>query len=135
MLLGINRLLRGPLLAALDELGHGDALVLADGNFPARRLGGCHQLSGVSTPDALRAVLSVFPVDPHEPFVLMTCPDGLQPVQKEILACLPTTEGTALTSRSRYDFYDEAAAASLIVQTGELRPYGNVLIRKGGINS
>ena len=39
MLSGIHPILVGDLLAALDRLGHGDELVVADANFPAHRLG------------------------------------------------------------------------------------------------
>ena len=39
MLTGIHPILAGELLAALDRLGHGDELVVADANFPAHRLG------------------------------------------------------------------------------------------------
>ena len=39
MLKGISPLLSPELLKALDEMGHGDTLVIADGNFPAESVG------------------------------------------------------------------------------------------------
>lgn len=134
MLIGINALLRGPLLAALDALGHGDVLVIADANFPAARLGEAHSLPGVLSAEAVDAILSVFPLDPDESVVLMTAPDGLRPVQSEIMAAVNDHAGPVVEHVGRFEFYELARSASLIVQTGELRPYGNVLVRKGGIN-
>jgi L-fucose mutarotase len=135
MLIGINVLLRGPLLAALDVLGHGDVLVIADANFPAARLGAALALPGVRSAEAVDAILSVFPLDPDESVVLMAAPDGPQPVQDEIMAAVKDrAAGPAVEHVGRFEFYELARSASLIVQTGELRPYGNVLVRKGGIN-
>lgn len=39
MLKGISPLLSPELLKTLDEMGHGDTLVIADGNFPAESVG------------------------------------------------------------------------------------------------
>ena len=134
MLIGIDVLLRGPLLAALDALGHGDVLVIADANFPAARLGASLALPGVRSAEAIDAILSVFPLDPYESVVLMAAPDGPQPVQDEIMAAVKDHAGPAVEHVGRFEFYELARSASLIVQTGELQPYGNVLVRKGGIN-
>ena len=64
MLKGVHPLLHADLLHALASMGHGDELVIADANFPAasiaRRL---IQASGASAPDALDAILTVFPLD------------------------------------------------------------------------
>jgi L-fucose mutarotase len=64
MLKGIHPLLHADLLHALASMGHGDELVVADANFPAasiaRRL---IHASGASAPDALDAILTVFPLD------------------------------------------------------------------------
>jgi L-fucose mutarotase len=38
-------------------------------------------------------------------------------------------------SLERFDFYAQAGAAFLILQTGEQRKYGNILLRKGVIAS
>ena len=37
----------------------------------------------------------------------------------------------AVRALDRHRFYDEAAAAYLIVRTGETRVYGNAILRKG----
>ena len=39
MLKGINPILSPDLLKILSEMGHGDEIVIADGNFPAESVG------------------------------------------------------------------------------------------------
>ncbi len=130
MLLGIDPVLTGSLLSALDRLGHGDGLVVCDANFPAHRLGRHVVEVGTDTPAAVRAVCSVLPVDPEEPIALMSVPDrdGYLPVHEQILVAAGGTDAVRL---ARHDFYEAARSASLIVRTQEVRPYGNVLLHRG----
>ena len=64
MLIGIPSILSPDLLKILMEMGHGDEIVFADGNFPAagmaRRL---TRLDGHGIPAILSAVLPLFPLD------------------------------------------------------------------------
>jgi L-fucose mutarotase len=130
MLNGIHPLLRGELLAVLDEMGHGDLLVVADRNFPARSTTErVIDLPGTTAPEALTAILTVFPLDPAEPAVFMTAPDGTPAVQSELAAAVGTTMQS--TTLDRYDFYAKARTAYVTVLSGEARPYGNILIAKG----
>ena len=131
MLSGIHPLLTGRLLAALDAMGHSDALVVCDAHFPAARLAReLVELPGATAPEVTAAVLSVLPLDPERPGALMD--SGAEPaavVDELRAACGPA--GLALPSTERDDFYRLAAAAALVVRTGETRPFGNVLLRKG----
>jgi L-fucose mutarotase len=53
-------------------------------------------------------------------------------VQDELVAAAgPPGHSAVVTELGRYDFYDQAREASAILLTGELRPYGNLLLRKG----
>jgi L-fucose mutarotase len=137
MLVGINPLLRGELLAALDKMGHGDILVIADANFPAHRIStaGVHDLPGIDAPTVAAAILTVFPLDADEPITLMTCPAGRQPVQLELLTASGDPFPERVEELGRHDFYRLAAEAAVVVQSGETRPYGNLLIRKAGITT
>ena len=69
MLKGVNPLLHADLLATLCAMGHGDDLVIADANFPSESvarhttLGKVLRLDGADVPQAVRAILSVFPLD------------------------------------------------------------------------
>ena len=134
MLTGIHPLLTGELLLHLDEMGHSDAVVLADAHFPAQRLATRSLVfPGVATPDLLAAIRTVVPLDDPPALDLMATPDGERlPVQKELIAAAGTDEVRFV---ERHAFYDVAAGAYLIVRTGETRVYGNAILRKGVVVS
>lgn len=133
MLLKLDPLLTGRLLLALDEMGHGDAVVVADAHFTASKLARKHliDLPGLSSPRVLTAIRSVTVPDTYGPALdLMESPDGLLPVQEELIAAA-RLDGTEWRMVERFAFYDLAAQAELIIRTGETRVYGNALFRKG----
>jgi L-fucose mutarotase len=136
VLTGIHPLLSGPLLAHLDAMGHSDAVVLADAHFPAARLATrLLDLPGTSTPDVLAAVRTVLPLDDAPSLDLMSAASGERlPVQDALVSAAGAGE-TDVRWLSRTDFYDEAAGAYLLVRTGETRTYGNVLLRKGVVET
>ena len=94
MLKGIPNILSPELLKILMEMGHGDELVIADGNFPAashaQRLVRC---DGQPAPPLLDAVLQLFPLDTFvkHPAALMAVVPGddyhpdIWPVYKTLL--------------------------------------------------
>lgn len=131
MLTGIHPLLIGELLWRLDEMGHSDAIVVSDAHFPAPRGGQPGLvLPSVSAPDLIRAIVTVLPLDAPNPVDLMETPDGLSTVQAEMLSAAGVT-GRDAAVLNRADFYRTAASALLVVRTGETRPYGNLILRKG----
>lgn len=139
MLIGINPLLTPDLLHILRSMGHGDEIVIADANFPAASCGArVVRLDGISATDALRAVLSVFPLDtfveaPANTMQVVGAPDDVPEAVAEFqriiheIADHPAT----LSSIERYKFYERAKAAFAIVQTGESRLYANIILTKG----
>ena len=81
MLKGINPIVSPELLKALCEMGHGDELVIADGNFPCESVGKnaiVIRADGHSTTDILDAVLSLIPLDTYteKPVALMEVVKG-----------------------------------------------------------
>ncbi|MGC3995804.1 MAG: RbsD/FucU domain-containing protein [Propionicimonas sp.] len=133
MLLNLDPVLTGRLLLALDEMGHGDAVVIADAHFTASKLAKKHlvDLPGLGSPRVLRAVRSVMVPDTYGPALdLMESPDGLLPVQSELIEAA-RLDGEEHRLVERFAFYDLAAQAELIIRTGETRTYGNALFRKG----
>ena len=133
MLLNIDPILTGRLLLALDEMGHGDGVVVADAHFTASKLARKHliDLPGLSSPRVLRAIRTVMVPDTHGPALdLMESPDGRLPVQEELIAAAEL-RGAECRLVERFAFYDLAAQAELIIRTGEVRTYGNALFRKG----
>lgn len=141
MLKGIHPLLHADLLHALASMGHGDELVVADANFPWASLGRrVVHLAGATAPDALDAILTVFPLDTFvdQPALTMKVvgdPDAVpEPVRD--FAAVFTRHGLAdvdIGGLDREAFYARARSAFTIVRTGELRAYGNILLVKGVI--
>lgn len=132
MLSGIDPILTGALLAQLDAMGHSDAVVVADAHFPAERLARrMLVLPGLTTPDVLRAIRTVIPLDDAPSLDLMSSADGSRlPVQDELIEAAGAAGGD-VQFLGRHEFYDVAANAFLVVRTGETRVYGNALVRKG----
>ena len=142
MLKGIDPVLSPELLKLLAEMGHDDAVVLADANFTAMSLGAGKpvlRLPGVGMARAVQAVVSVLPLaaDVPCPVAFMqvggTEPPYLSGLQRDTLAVL---EGfgvlpAQLESIERYAFYERVKSAYAIVVTGELQPWGNFILRKG----
>lgn len=130
MLLNINPLLTGELLKRLDEMGHSDYLVIADANFPAHRLDpDALEVPGVDVVQMTRAVCEVLPLDADNPPALMDSGAGELPqVQTELLEAAGST---ARTMVDRWAYYDLAQGASVIISTGELRLWANVVLYKG----
>ena len=140
MLIGLDPLLSPDLLHALAAMGHGDEIALVDANFPAttfaRRL---IRLDGVDGTAALRAVLSVLPLDsfvdrPASTMRRVDDPDAVPPPVADFTRELAAAGSTApVDPLDRFAFYDRARAAFAVVITGERRAYGNILLRKGVI--
>ena len=136
MLKNIHPLLTPDLLRALAAMGHGDRIVLVDANYPATRGRRVIYLPGIDIPRALQAVLSVFPVDTFspEPCAVMQVvgePAALPVVQAEMNAVLVKHGAKPAMSLERHAFYVAAETAYAVVQTGERRFYGNILLTKG----
>lgn len=130
MLEGIDPLLTGELLLHLDRMGHSDAVVIADAHFPAWAIGTrVVDLPGTTTPDVLAAVRSVVPLDDAPALDLMASADGeVLDVQRELATAAGVEDPRYV---DRFEYYELAKTAYVIVRTGETRTYGNALLRKG----
>ncbi len=138
MLTGIHPILAGELLAALDRLGHGDELVVADANFPAHRLGAqVVETPGLPSPEVVEAIRTVVPLDGYEgaSVLLMAAEGGERLAVQHELVEAASASADRVAELERFAFYERAAAARLVVRTGELRPYGNLVLRKGVVNA
>ena len=146
MLKSINPLLNADVLYALRAMGHGDELVLCDGNFPADSvarqtvLGRVLRIDGVGTQEAARAILSLMPLDgavetPVQRMEIMGQPHEIPPVQIELQAEIDHAEGKhwPIGSIERFAFYEAARKAYCVIATSERRFYGCFLLKKGVI--
>jgi len=145
MLKNIPPLLTPDALHALASMGHGDEFAIVDANFPSARIaaqGGARlvQLSGADAPSVLRAVLQVLPLDDFEPDAAWTMQvvgdaHAVPPAVTEFRAALAAIGERAPVALERTAFYARASAAFVILRSGELRKYGNILLRKGVLSS
>ncbi len=141
MLKGIDPLLSGDLLKILDDMGHGDQLLLVDRNYPAAASGKrVIRLGEVGVLRAAKAILGVYPLDsfidhPLERMEVEDDPAKTTSLQDELLALATESEGRDLEYGiiPRLDFYERAKRAYAVVHTLEDQPYGCFILHKGVI--
>ena len=138
MLKNIPSIISPELLKILHEMGHGDEIVIGDGNFPAasnaKRLVRC---DGHGVPELLDAILQLLPLDTYvdSPVMLMqvTPGDNVDPViwkdYKKIVD--KHQDDVKFSEIERFAFYDRAKEAYAIVATGESALYANIILKKG----
>lgn len=137
MLKGIPSILSPELLKILMEMGHGDEIIIADGNFPAashaQRLVRC---DGHGVPEVLEAVLKLLPLDQYveKPVALMDVVPGdtvVPVIWEEYKAEIAKYGNVEIEFMERFAFYERAKKAYAIVATGESAQYANVILKKG----
>lgn len=142
MLKGIPKILSPELLKVLCEMGHGDRLVIADGNFPAESMGKnaiVIRMDGHGACEILDAILKVFPLDTYvdRPVNLMQVVPGdtvetpIWDSYKEIIASADSRGADTIAQIERFAFYEEAKKAYAIIATGEGALYANLILQKG----
>jgi len=139
MLKNIPSLISPELLKILMEMGHGDEIVIADGNFPsaniAKRL---VRLDGHGVTEILDAVMKFFPLDTYteKPIGLMEVVkgDNVKPTIWEDYKAVINKyepENCKIEFIERFDFYERAKNAYAVVATGETAIYANIILKKG----
>lgn len=139
MLKTIPALLTPELLKIMMEMGHGDELVIGDGNFPAASMAQrLVRLDGHGVCEILDAVMRYFPLDPYveAPVSLMQVvpgdPVGTPPVWEKYRAIVEKYEpGMRFEQIERFAFYERAKKAYAVVATGEGALYANIILKKG----
>ena len=139
MLKNIPEILAPDLLKILMEMGHGNEIVLADGNFPAASVAQrLIRLDGHGIPEILEAVLKFFPLDTYvdNPVGLMAVVPGdpCKPViwdeyRKIIVESQEPFSDFEFIER--FSFYERAKNAYAVIATGESALYANIILKKG----
>jgi len=139
MLIGIDPILTPELLRHLRAMGHGDELVIADANFPAETCANrIERLAGVSATEALRSILSIMPLDtfveaPARTMQVVGDPDAIPDIVVQFQSIIDEVADNPAPIKSveRQAFYKEAEKTYCVVQTAEVRFYGNIILSKG----
>ena len=147
MLKNIPKILSPELLKTIAEMGHGDEIVLADGNFPAascssyygKRLIRC---DSTNIPLLLEAILQLFPLDEFvsKPVAVMQRVDqGQEPPiwqqYRNIIAKQESKKYTELELVERFAFYERTKKAYAVIATSEQSLYANIILKKGIIRN
>ena len=139
MLKNIPKILSPEMVKTLMEMGHGDEIVIADGNFPAEAIGKrVIRCDGHGVPALLDAIMQLFPLDTYtdKPVMLMEVVKG-DPVvptiwdeYKDIINKYEP-ENCKIEMIERFAFYESAKTAYAVVATGEEAIYANIILKKG----
>ena len=137
MLKNISPLISPELLKILAEMGHGDEIVLGDGNFPGESIGRIVlRADACGVPEMLKAVLPLFPLDTYDNNVYLmdkteSDKDLDIPIWEEYKAITAEYTDKEPVFLERFEFYERAKKAYAVVVTGEGAIYANVILKKG----
>ncbi len=140
MLKNVPKILSPELLKILCEMGHGDEIVIADGNFPSENYGKrVVRMDSANGVETLKAVLQMIPLDTYasENFMLMALSGGdteIPPIWAEYENTAKALDGNVrIKQLERFEFYERAKSAYAVIATGEEAVYANIIIKKGVI--
>lgn len=140
MLNKIPKILSPELVKTLMKMGHGDTIVLADGNFPSDTCGQrVVSADGHGVPELLDAILELFPLDvkySETPVGLMEVVSGdttVPDIWNDYKAILDKhyDKRPDIQFIERFEFYERAKKAYAVVATGEEAIYANIILTKG----
>ncbi len=137
MLKNIPSIISPELLKILCEMGHGDEIVIGDGNFPAasnaQRL---IRMDGHNVPEILDAMLKLIPLDTYveSPVMLMQTTNGdptpeIWATYEDIIT--KNNGDTNISQIERFAFYERSRKAYAIIATSESALYANIILKKG----
>lgn len=142
MLRNIDPVISPQLLDVLFRMGHGDEIVLADAFFPGDSMGKrVIRADGIGVPRLLEGIMPLITLDSfvESPLFMMAPVPGDEldeNVEKRYREAIDKTwpDTPPVLRVERFDFYDQAREAYAVVMTGEVRKYGNIILKKGVIN-
>ncbi len=144
MLKGIPKIISPELLKALCEMGHGDRILIADGNFPCNTVGKdaiVIRCDGHGEPEVLDAVLSLIPLEDlrNTPARVMEVTPGQDvktPIWETFYDTIEKYDSrgrSAVEEVERYAFYELSRSCYAIIATSESALYANIMLQKGTI--
>ena len=138
MLKNIPKILSPELVKILMEMGHGDEIVIADGNFPSHTISSrVVRADGLSGTQLLEAIMALFPLDSYaeqQVYLMEVVPgDDYQPEVWEEYNNILEQSGEAFEIGyiERFTFYERAKKAFAVVASGEEALYANIILKKG----
>ena len=127
------------LLKLLMEMGHGEGVLIADGNFPQESMNCKNKSIYIPTcniSELLKDVLYFFPLDKaveYAAFAMESVKEGQR--YGEYVKLIETENNSKLELVERFKFYELAEKAVGIIVTADTTKGGNILIKKGVVSS
>ena len=120
------------------EMGHGDEIVIGDGNFPGQSVNNrCIRCDGHNVPELLEAMLTLFPLDTYQKpvYIMQKVPgDTVEtPIWNTFEELIAPYTDEKLEQIERFEFYERAKKAYAVIVTGESALYANIILKKGVI--
>lgn len=136
MLKYIPKIISPDLMKALMEMGHGDEIVIVDGNFPAYSLGiKTIRIDGVNTSDLMKTILKFFPLDQYSDFnVFFMKPENEDKpkIWEKYYEVLNNSEEEGKVNFiPRHKFYERAKKGFAVVSTSDTELYACFILKKG----
>ena len=136
MLKRIPPIVSPELMYMLMKTGHGDEILLSDGNYPAESKGiPVVRADGLGTPQLLEAILDFLPLDTfvEENVIFMDNGKKEKPnIWKEYKRILKEkTKDSKIAVIERYEFYKRADNVFFIITTGEQALYASIILKRG----
>ncbi|MCL1792666.1 MAG: fucose isomerase [Oscillospiraceae bacterium] len=138
MLKNIPKSFTPELLKLLMEMGHGEEVLIADGNFPQKSMN-C-QTEAIYVPvcdisGLLGDILNFFPLDRAVEFAACAMESVKEGQRYGQYSKLIEDNGSKLLLVERFKFYECAKNAVGIIVTADTTKGGNILIKKGVVNA
>ncbi len=139
MLKNIPSILSPELLKILMEMGHGDEIVIADGNFPGASIAQkLLRLDGHGVPIVLEAILKFFPLDSYVEtsvgLMAVTPGENYKPfIWNEYWEIIIKSKEPfrEFEYTEKFAFYERAKKAYAVIATSESALYANIILKKG----
>lgn len=144
-LFGVPNRVSADLLYALARAGHGDKIVIADANFPADMTAASAAINSpirinALTSEILGDILSLLPLDQYMDNPIAVMDRVLSDKEKNLevhayssIAAVAGVEVDRLHYLERFEFYEAARNAFVVIQTNDSTLYANIIIYKGVI--
>jgi L-fucose mutarotase len=132
MLKHIPKTFTPELLKMLMEMGHGEEILIADGNFPQKSM----NISSIFIPvnnisELLKDILHFFPLDKAVEYAAFAMESVKEGQRFSEYTTLVKENDSKLELVERFKFYELAEKATGIIVTADTTKGGNILIKKG----
>ena len=134
MLKHIPKTFTPELLKLLSETGHGETILISDGNFPQKSMNLIDESIFIpvdNISELLKDILHFFPLDKAVETAAFAMESVKEGQRYDEYVKLIEENGSKLGLVGRFEFYDLAKDSMGIIVTSDTTKGGNILIKKG----